>query len=39
VIVNTPDGLMRFAPHWPNAHDEVPRVLDAVDEALAELRA
>jgi len=39
VIVNTPDGLMRFAPHWPNAHDEVPRVLDAVDQALAELRA
>ena len=39
VIVNTPDGLMRFAPHWPNAHDEVPHVLDAVDDALAELRA
>ena len=39
VIVNTPDGLMRFAPHWPNAHDEVPRVLDAVDQALAALRA
>jgi len=39
VVVNTPDGLMRFAPHWPNAHDEVPRVLDAVDQALAELRA
>jgi selenocysteine lyase/cysteine desulfurase len=38
VVCNTPDGLMRFAPHWPNAHDEVPEVLDAVDEALAELR-
>lgn len=39
VICNTPDGLMRFAPHWPNALDEVPRVLDAVDGVLAELRA
>jgi selenocysteine lyase/cysteine desulfurase len=39
VIVNTPDGLMRFAPHWPNSLDEVPRVLDAVDQALAALRA
>ena len=39
VVCNTPDGLMRFAPHWPNSHDEVPTVLDAVDEALAVLRA
>ncbi len=39
VICNTPDGLMRFAPHWPNSHDEVPVVLDAVDQALAALRA
>lgn len=39
VIVNTPDGLLRLAPHWPNAHDEVPRVLDAVDRSLAELRS
>ena len=39
VVCNTPDGLMRFAPHWPNAVDEVPGVLDAVDEALAQLRA
>jgi selenocysteine lyase/cysteine desulfurase len=38
VVCNTPDGLMRFAPHWPSSHDEVPGVLDAVDEALAELR-
>lgn len=38
VICNTPDGLMRFAPHWPNAIDEVPGVLDAVDQALADLR-
>jgi cysteine desulfurase / selenocysteine lyase len=39
VICNTPDGLMRFAPHWPNAHDEVPAVLGAVERALAELRS
>lgn len=39
VICNTPDGLMRFAPHWPNSHDEVPTVLGAVDRTLAELRA
>jgi selenocysteine lyase/cysteine desulfurase len=38
VACNTPDGLMRFAPHWPNGLGEVPRVLDAVDQALAELR-
>ncbi len=38
VVCNTPDGLMRFAPHWPNAPEEVPRVLDAIDDALAELR-
>ncbi len=38
VVCNTPDGLMRFAPHWPNPHSEVPLVLDAIDEALAELR-
>lgn len=39
VVTSTPDGVLRFAPHWPNAHDEVPRVLDAVDAAVAELRA
>ena len=38
VVCNTPDGLMRFAPHWPNSPAEVPLVLDAVDKALAELR-
>lgn len=38
VVCNTPDGLMRFAPHWPNAHSEVPKVLAAFDEALADLR-
>ena len=27
VVVTTPDGLLRFAPHWPNAADEVERVV------------
>ncbi len=30
-----PDGHLRFSPHWPNALDEVPRVLAAIDRALA----
>ena len=34
VSVTTPDGRLRFAPHWPNALDEVPRVADALDEAI-----
>jgi cysteine desulfurase/selenocysteine lyase len=38
VVCNTPDGLMRFAPHWPNAHDEVPGVLAMMDESLADVR-
>ncbi|MGB5695801.1 MAG: aminotransferase class V-fold PLP-dependent enzyme [Polyangiales bacterium] len=37
VVCNTPDGLMRFAPHWPNAHEEVSGVLEAMDQALADL--
>ncbi|MEZ4265401.1 MAG: aminotransferase class V-fold PLP-dependent enzyme [Myxococcota bacterium] len=38
IVTSTPDGLLRFAPHWPNAHAEVPQVLDAVDEAVKTLR-
>lgn len=34
VVCNTPDGLLRFSPHWPNAVSEVPRVLEAVDGLL-----
>jgi cysteine desulfurase/selenocysteine lyase len=37
VCCSTPDGRLRFAPHWPNALDEVPRVIDALDRALAEV--
>ncbi len=39
VVCNTPDGLMRLSPHWPNALDEVQGVLGRVDEALAGMRA
>ena len=35
VACSTPDGVLRFSPHWPNATAEVPIVIDAVDEALA----
>ncbi|MGI5844912.1 MAG: aminotransferase class V-fold PLP-dependent enzyme [Candidatus Xenobium sp.] len=34
IICSTPDGFLRFAPHWPNHRDEVPFVLAAVDEIL-----
>jgi cysteine desulfurase/selenocysteine lyase len=30
-----PDGHLRFSPHWPNALEEIPRVLAAIDRALA----
>ena len=36
VACSTPDGLLRFAPHWPNSLDEVPFVLSAVDAALGQ---
>ena len=35
ISCSIPDGVLRFAPHWPNALDEVPFVLEAVDAALA----
>ncbi len=34
VVCSTPDGLLRFAPHWPNSLREVPLVLEGVDEIL-----
>jgi cysteine desulfurase/selenocysteine lyase len=37
VACTGPDGLLRFAPHWPNAIDEVPWVLDVLDDTLREL--
>jgi selenocysteine lyase/cysteine desulfurase len=38
VACTIPDGRLRFAPHWPNALDEVPGVIEALDESLAEVR-
>ena len=35
-MIAIPDGRLRFAPHWPNALDEVQVVLGALDEVLAE---
>lgn len=35
IACTTPDGRLRFSPHWPNALAEVGVVLEAVDEALA----
>ncbi len=37
VAAAIPDGVLRFSPHWPNALAEVPRVLDAIDEATRQL--
>ena len=37
VACATPDGALRFAPHWPNDPAEIPEVLRAVDGALAAL--
>lgn len=34
IAVTYPDGRLRFAPHWPNALEEVPRVVDAVRDVL-----
>lgn len=38
VACATPDGVLRFSPHWPNDPGEIPGVLAAVDGALAALR-
>jgi len=34
VSASLPDGRLRFAPHWPNALDEVEHVARAVEQAL-----
>jgi selenocysteine lyase/cysteine desulfurase len=35
VVVSTPDGLVRFAPHWPNSVSEIPLVQSALEQALS----
>jgi len=37
IACTTPEGLLRFAPHWPNALDEVPIVIAALDDVLADV--
>lgn len=37
VVASTPDGYLRFAPHWPNAPREVAWVADALDAAMREV--
>lgn len=34
VFATMPDGLVRFAPHFPNSGDEIPELLSALDGAL-----
>jgi selenocysteine lyase/cysteine desulfurase len=34
VSCSTPDGVIRFTPHWPNDVEQVSEVLAAVDESL-----
>lgn len=34
VSCSTPDGRVRFAPHWPNNLAEIPRLLEVMDEVL-----
>ncbi len=38
VFASMPDGLLRFAPHFPNSVSEIETVLGALDAALVELR-
>jgi selenocysteine lyase/cysteine desulfurase len=39
VFASMPDGLLRLAPHFPNALSEIETVLAALDEALTALRS
>lgn len=32
IAVSTPDGYVRFAPHWPNSLDEVDTILQVFDQ-------
>ena len=38
VACATPDGVLRFSPHWPNHLGEIPEVLRAIDGALLAVR-
>ncbi len=32
IACTTPDGYLRFAPHWPNGLDEADQILSAIDD-------
>jgi cysteine desulfurase/selenocysteine lyase len=34
IVCSSPDGVLRFAPHFSNSLDEIPLVLHAIDSAL-----
>ncbi len=36
IAVSLPDGYLRFAPHFSNSEAEIPAVLEAIDQNLAE---
>ena len=38
IAMTIPEGLLRFAPHWPNNRREIPEVLAALDEVLESTR-
>lgn len=38
IACTVPDGHLRFAPHWPNALDEVDAVVDSVEACLVSAR-
>jgi cysteine desulfurase/selenocysteine lyase len=38
VSCSTPDGMIRFTPHWPNDVGQVDELLAAVDATLADIR-
>jgi selenocysteine lyase/cysteine desulfurase len=38
VACTTPDGWLRFAPHWPNHVDEIGEVVAAIDAALYSMK-
>jgi cysteine desulfurase/selenocysteine lyase len=39
IFASMPDGLLRFAPHFPNVLSEIETVVGALDESLGVLRA
>jgi selenocysteine lyase/cysteine desulfurase len=39
IVCGKPDGVLRFAPHWPNAQTEVDAILAVVDEIRKTRRA